>query len=101
MAELGSLVPLMLCQQLVKNKRVGGHPGHHLAPITPPQHTLTTREAADQGSLGQLPADTANVCGASTTSMCIVAGRKTQAEGLQQVGCRCTAKKRQGLVLSL
>ena len=34
MAELGGLVPVMLCQQLVQNQGVGGHPGHHLRPIT-------------------------------------------------------------------
>ncbi len=57
MAELGGLVPVMLRQQLVQNQGVGGHPGHYLGPITLPQHALTAREAADQGSLTQVPVE--------------------------------------------
>lgn len=61
MAELGGLVPVMLCQQLVQHQGVGGHPGHHLGPITLPQHALTAREAADQCSLTQLPVEVGNI----------------------------------------
>ena len=36
MAELGSFVPLVVGQQAVQNKGVGGYPSHHLSPIPPP-----------------------------------------------------------------
>lgn len=46
MAELGSFVPLILGQQAVEDKGVGGYPSHHLSSVSSPQHTLAACEAA-------------------------------------------------------
>lgn len=46
MAELGSFVPLVLGQQAVEDKGVGGYPSDHLSSVSAPQHTLAACEAA-------------------------------------------------------
>lgn len=55
MAELSSFVPLVVGQQAVQHKGVGGYPSHHLSAVSLPQHALAAGEAAQQCAFVHFP----------------------------------------------